>query len=76
MHDGQTGTRKRRTAAERRAEIMQAAIALFARQGFERTTTKEIAAAAGISEGTIYKYFTTKQEILLSFLDSEIMSVV
>lgn len=60
--------RKRRSPGERHDEIVRAAITLFARQGFERTTTKEIAAEAGISEGTIYKYFTSKQEILFAFI--------
>ncbi|HEX2949668.1 MAG TPA: TetR/AcrR family transcriptional regulator [Armatimonadota bacterium] len=65
-----TGEKKRKRLSPeiRRAEIVRAAVALFARQGFERTTTKEIAAAAGIAEGTIYKYFTSKQDILFSFI--------
>ena len=63
--------RKRRTPEERRAEIMQAAITLFARQGYARTATKEIAAEAGLSEGTIFKYFATKQDILLAFIQTQ-----
>jgi len=69
MDNTTPAVRKRRTPEERREEIIRAAITLFARQGFERTTTKEIAAAAGISEGTIYKYFTSKQEILFAFIE-------
>ncbi|HEY3417241.1 MAG TPA: TetR/AcrR family transcriptional regulator [Armatimonadota bacterium] len=73
---GSTGvaTRKRRSPEQRRGEIIHAAVALFARQGFERTTTKEIAAAAGIAEGTIYKYFASKQDILFSFITPEAVS--
>lgn len=70
---GTTVARKRRTPEERRKEIVEAAITLFARQGFERTTTREIAAAAGISEGTIYKYFASKQEILLAFIRPQVL---
>lgn len=66
--------KKRRTPEERREEIIKAAVSLFARQGFERTTTREIAAAAGISEGTIYKYFASKQEILFAFVQPTIFS--
>lgn len=69
-------SRKRRTPEERREEICRAAASLFARQGFERTTTKEIAARAGISEGTIYKYFTSKQEILFAFIQPKALSTV
>jgi AcrR family transcriptional regulator len=59
--------RTRKSAEARREEILQAAMRLFARQGYARTTTKEIAHEAGISEGTIYKYFPSKQEILFAF---------
>lgn len=55
----------------RREQIMWSAVKLFSQDGFERTTTKQIAAAAGISEGTIYKYYRSKKEILFSFLKSE-----
>ncbi|HUT75585.1 MAG TPA: helix-turn-helix domain-containing protein [Armatimonadota bacterium] len=50
---------------------MEAAIRLFARQGFARTTTKELAREAGISEGTIYKHFAGKQDILFAFIERE-----
>lgn len=60
--------KRRRRPEERRTEIIQAAVRLFAQQGFERTTTREIAAEAGIAEGTIYKYFASKQDILFAFV--------
>ena len=60
--------RTRRSPEERREQIMAAAVKLFARQGFARTTTKEIAQEAGLSEGTIYKYFASKQELLFAFI--------
>ncbi|MHB9133725.1 MAG: TetR/AcrR family transcriptional regulator [Armatimonadota bacterium] len=58
--------RKKRSPEVRREEIMQTALRLFARQGFERTTTKAIAQEAGISEGTIYKYYASKQDLLFA----------
>lgn len=64
------GAGKRLTRAERREQIMETAVKLFARQGFERTTTREIAAEAGISEGTIYRYFESKRDILFGFLET------
>jgi AcrR family transcriptional regulator len=65
--------RKRRVRLgekERRAQIVHAAVTLFAAQGYARTTTADIAREAGISEGTIYRYFTSKQELLFSFIES------
>lgn len=61
-------TPRRRPPEERREQILAAAVKLFARQGYARTTTKEIAREAGLSEGTIYKYFASKQDLLFSFI--------
>jgi AcrR family transcriptional regulator len=52
----------------RRAQILAAASRVFARQGFHRTTVREIAHEAGIADGTIYLYFAGKQELLLALL--------
>ena len=49
---------------------MAAAVRLFSQQGYARTTTKEIAAEAGISEGTIYTYFGSKQDLLFAFIEA------
>ena len=53
----------------RRMEILDAAAALFAERGYERTPVKEIAERAGISPGTIYIYFDGKRDLLLSIAD-------
>jgi AcrR family transcriptional regulator len=47
-------------AEERRRSIVKAALPLFARKGFARTTTKEIADAAGVSEALVFKHFPSK----------------
>jgi len=52
----------------RRAQILVAASRVFARQGFHRTTVREVAREAGIADGTIYLYFASKQELLLALL--------
>jgi AcrR family transcriptional regulator len=52
----------------RRAQILAAATQVFARQGFHRTTVREIAREAGIADGTIYLYFASKQDVLLALL--------
>lgn len=45
-------------------DLMRAAIRLFAAQGVAATTTREIASAAGVSEGTIYRHFTGKEQLV------------
>jgi AcrR family transcriptional regulator len=57
-------------AEERRAAIIEAALPLFARKGFAATTTKQIAAAAGVSEGLIFKHFPSKAAIYEAILCS------
>lgn len=49
----------------RRQQIVAAAVALFSRQGFERTTMQQVARKAGISTGLIYQYARTKDDVLL-----------
>ncbi|MHB0939625.1 MAG: TetR/AcrR family transcriptional regulator [Armatimonadota bacterium] len=66
--------RKRLGAEQRREMIARAALKLFAERGYERTTTKEIAREAGISEGTIFKYFPTKHDLLLAFFSREVFA--
>lgn len=52
----------------RRNQILDAAASVFAAKGYDRATTKEIAAAAGLSEGTIYNYFNTKLDLLIGLM--------
>jgi AcrR family transcriptional regulator len=63
---------ERLTGEERRHVIIDAALTLFARKGFRGTTTKEIAQAAGCSEATIFKHFTTKDELYSAILESKV----
>jgi AcrR family transcriptional regulator len=61
---------KPRTRLEQReADILRAATTLFASDGFHATSTRKIAAAAGVSEGTVFHYFSTKNALLLAILD-------
>ncbi len=60
--------RKEALAEERSAQILDAAARLFATQGYHQTTTRQIAAEAGVAEGTIYNYFAGKQDLLLAML--------
>jgi mycofactocin system transcriptional regulator len=52
-----------------RAAIERVAFALFARHGFDETTVDEIAAAAGISRRTFFRYFATKNDVVWGEFD-------
>jgi len=54
---------------ERVADIMRAARAIFCDKGFEATSTAEIAAKAGVVEGTLYRYFPSKRDLLISVVE-------
>ena len=49
---------------ERRQQILDAAIAVFAAKGFHAANVSDVAAQAGVSQGTIYWYFESKEELL------------
>lgn len=56
-------------AEERRRQILDAAIPVFARRGFAGAGTAEIAEAAGVGEPTIYRYFSGKMELYEATID-------
>lgn len=58
------GLRERKRALTEQA-IVDAAMPLFAERGFAATTADEIAAAAGIGRRTLFRYFPTKEDIVL-----------
>ena len=51
-------------AGERRAELLDTALALFLEYGYERTSVEQITTAVGVAKGTFYHYFATKQDLL------------
>lgn len=62
---------KNETASvNRRTEIISAAIEVFAETGYYRTTTMQVAKQAGISQPYIFKFFNTKEELLLAALEA------
>lgn len=55
---------------KRREQMVKAAVKLFQEKGFHRTTTREIAKAAGFSIGTLYEYIESKEDVLYLVCDS------
>jgi AcrR family transcriptional regulator len=59
---------RRRRKAERPAEILEAAFAEFSRNGYATTTLERIAERAGVTKGTIYVYFDSKEHLFMSMV--------
>jgi TetR/AcrR family transcriptional regulator, cholesterol catabolism regulator len=57
---------------QRRKEIFAASVHLFLEKGFNETSMREIAAAAGIGKSTLYDYYKSKDEILVSYYKNEL----
>ncbi|GAB6904981.1 TetR/AcrR family transcriptional regulator [Desulfosarcina cetonica] len=55
---------------QRRRQIVDAAVNLFIQNGFHKTTTRQIAQAAGISIGSLYEYIATKEDVLYLVCDA------
>jgi AcrR family transcriptional regulator len=53
----------------RRQQILDAALACFSRDGFHATTTADIVRESGVSQGTLYLYFATKDDIVVALAD-------
>jgi TetR/AcrR family transcriptional regulator, regulator of mycofactocin system len=53
-------------------ELQQIALRLFTSRGFDATTIEQIAAEAGVSERTFFRYFSTKASVLWSEFDAEV----
>jgi len=55
----------------RRRQLLNVAIDLFGRNGFSGTKTKDIAAAAGVSEAILFRHFATKEDLYHAILDAQ-----
>jgi AcrR family transcriptional regulator len=70
-----TGLRERQKA-DRTRRILEAASTLFRAQGYDAARIEDIAAAAEVSTGTCYNYFSTKGDLLLAIVSMEVEEVV
>ncbi len=71
MHkDIPTQIKNQELVERRRRQIVDAAVELFLQNGFHKTTTRQIARAAGISIGLLYEYISTKEDILYLVCDA------
>jgi AcrR family transcriptional regulator len=65
-----TQVKNRKLVQRRRRQIIDAAVQLFIENGFHRSTTRQIARAAGISIGALYEYVASKEDILYLVCDA------
>ena len=72
MSAGPVTARGRRT----RDAVVAAARTVLAERGYDRTTMSDIAAAAGVSHGTVYTYFAGKDEVLRAVADAGVAEVL
>lgn len=69
-HDIPTHVKNKQLVETRRRQIIEAAVKLFVKNGFHKTTTREIAHATGISIGSLYEYIASKEDILYLVCDA------
>jgi AcrR family transcriptional regulator len=62
--------------ALKQQKILEAAITLFAEKGYGNTSTSEIAKSAGVAEGTIFRYYGTKEKLLFSMITPFIKKLI
>ena len=58
-------------AEDRRRQLLKAAVESFAQKGFAGTKTKDIAAAAGVSEAILFRHFSSKEDLYHAILDEK-----
>ncbi len=68
MSDGRT-KRAEAVREQRRAQILDAALRVFAEKGYHGTAVSDVVKAAGVARGTFYSYFDSKDAIFLELLD-------
>jgi TetR/AcrR family transcriptional regulator len=66
-----TQPKARMSSEDRRSQLLRTAIETFARNGFGGTKTKDIAAAAGISEAILFRHFASKEDLYHAILDAK-----
>lgn len=64
-----TRTSRQQQALETKSKLIDAALRTFSRKGFSESTTKDIAKEAGVTDGLIYHYFQSKEDLLWAILD-------
>ena len=67
--------RTKEITQKRRQQIIEMALDIFVEKGFTGATTSEIARAAGVAEGTIFRYFSSKRELFVTVMRDFIVTM-
>jgi TetR/AcrR family fatty acid metabolism transcriptional regulator len=67
---------ERKKSNDKHRRIIEAAVKVFAKNGFYNSKVSEIARAANVADGTIYLYFQNKDDILISLFEEEMQNVL
>lgn len=62
-------TARRQQAEQRRAQLIDTALAVFAEKGVEAATVKDLSETAGVAQGLLYHYFRSKEDLLQAALE-------
>lgn len=65
---------RKKTAEQRRQDILEASLKIFAQKGYNGSTTAEIARASEVAEGTIFRHFPTKKDLLIAVLEPKVLT--
>jgi AcrR family transcriptional regulator len=57
-------------------ELIEAALAVFGERGFRQTTLEEVAARAGVSKGTVYLYFASKDDLFRAVVKQKVVTLL
>ena len=71
----ETPSKRELQREERRSQILNAALTVFSQKGYHATNVSDVAAQAGVSQGTIYWYFESKDELFQAALLSAFMDI-
>ena len=69
MSEQKTPTKREIQAEERREQLLQAALDLFSKRGWDGTSIKELADTVGVAPGLIYHYFESKEDLLTKVIE-------
>jgi AcrR family transcriptional regulator len=69
-------TRRQRRKETRPQELLEAALSLFVEKGFAATRSEEVAQRAGVSKGTLYLYYPSKEELFKAVVRQSLSSLI
>ena len=74
--EASTAAPRQRRKQARPQELLEAALALFVEKGFAATRSEEVAARAGVSKGTLYLYFPSKEELFKAVVRHNLTALI